>query len=143
VLEVRIKLLSPSARLPERRTPGAAGFDLAASEATTVPARGFAVVSTGLAIQLPPDCEAQVRPRSGLAARHGIGILNSPGTIDPDYRGEIRIILFNVSGQHFQVNPGDRIAQLVFCRNLPVRLTSAAELSDTKRGDGGFGHTGQ
>ena len=142
MVEIRVRLLTPSARLPERRTPGASGFDLTASREATIPARGFAVVDTGIAIQMPPDCEAQVRPRSGLAARHGIGVLNSPGTIDPDYRGEIRIILFNLSDRDFRVNPGDRVAQLVFHRNLPVRLTTVAGLTDTERGAGGFGHTG-
>jgi dUTP pyrophosphatase len=138
---VRVRLLGKTT-LPERMTAGAAGFDLAASTEVGVPAHGYAVVGTGLALELPPGLEAQVRPRSGLAARSGIGILNSPGTIDSDYRGEIKVILFNCSDQDYTVRPGDRIAQLVFSLVVPVELKPADSLSDTERGPRGFGHTG-
>ncbi len=129
--------------LPCRQTAGSSGFDLCAAEAATVPARGFVSVSTGIAIELPPGFEAQVRPRSGLAARSGIGILNSPGTIDSDYRGEVKVVLFNHTDQPYAVRPGDRIAQLVFSRLAEVELTEAERLSDSERGAGGFGHTGR
>jgi dUTP pyrophosphatase len=141
-MTVRVKRLSEVA-LPARGTPGAAGFDLCAAEDTTVPARGFASVGTGLAIEMPDDTEAQVRPRSGLAARHGIGVLNSPGTIDSDYRGEVRVVLFNLTGADFRISRGERIAQLVFSKVISVELIEAASLSDTSRGPGGFGHTGR
>lgn len=128
--------------LPTRATAGAAGFDIRASETTIIPAGGFALVGTGLAIEMPADMEAQVRPRSGLAARSGIGVLNSPGTIDSDYRGEIRIVLFNISARDFTVRRGDRIAQLVFSRIVGVRFVTARRPSRTRRSTGGFGHTG-
>ncbi|OYD16300.1 deoxyuridine 5'-triphosphate nucleotidohydrolase [candidate division WOR-3 bacterium JGI_Cruoil_03_51_56] len=140
-ITVRIKLLSP-VPLPKRQTSGSAGFDLTAAQSTIIKARSFATVSTGLAIELPKEIEAQVRPRSGLAAAHGIGILNSPGTIDPDYRGEIKVILFNCSEKDFPVRQGDRIAQLVFSRAVLVNLQRVEHLSRTQRGTSGFGHTG-
>jgi dUTP pyrophosphatase len=128
--------------LPSRQSAGAAGFDIHAAEPASVKPQGFAVVSTGIAIEMPRGLEAQVRPRSGLAARNGIGLLNSPGTIDSDYRGEIKVILFNISGRVFRIRKGDRVAQLVFNRVVDVRLKPAARLSKTTRGDAGFGHTG-
>lgn len=128
--------------LPGRQTPGSAGFDLCAAGPVTVPAHGFALVPTGLVLELPPGVEAQVRARSGLAAHHGIGILNGPGTIDSDYRGEVKVILFNASDRDYAVRPGDRVAQLVFARALDVTLVDAAAVSPTARGSGGFGHTG-
>ncbi len=128
--------------LPRCQTPGSAGFDLVAALGTLVKARSHAVVPTGLAIELPPGFEAQVRPRSGLAARHGVGILNSPGTIDSDYRGEIKVILFNCSEKDYKVRTGDRIAQLVFSRTVPVEIQQVEQLSGTERGTEGFGHTG-
>jgi len=129
--------------LPCRQTEGSAGFDLCASEDTTIAAHGFGSVGTGLAVEIPAEAEAQVRPRSGLAAKHGIGVLNSPGTIDSDYRGEIRVILFNTSDRDFQVRRGDRIAQLVFATLSDIELVEADSLSETRRGPGGFGHTGR
>jgi dUTP pyrophosphatase len=139
---VRVRRLG-SALMPRRQSPAAAGFDLCAADFAVVPARGYAVVGTGLALEMPSDIEAQVRPRSGLAARRGIGVLNSPGTIDPDYRGELKVILFNVSDQDYRVRPGDRIAQLLFSRIAGVRLEPARTLTRTRRGAGGFGHTGR
>lgn len=140
---VLIVRLRPAALLPVRRTVGAAGFDLAAAEAVVIPARGWSVVDTGLAVQLPPGIEAQVRPRSGLAARHGIGLLNAPGTIDPDYRGELKVILFNLSGRDYRVESGERIAQLVFSSLAEVALHETDQLDETARNTGGFGSTGR
>jgi dUTP pyrophosphatase len=140
-VEIRVRLL-PGGQMPERHSTGAAGFDLRSAEDAVVHARGFASVGTGIAIELPADTEAQVRPRSGLALRHGISVLNSPGTIDSDFRGEVRVILFNVSDRDFAVNKGDRVAQMVFGRLADVRLVETEQLSDTQRGAGGFGHTG-
>lgn len=140
---VLVLRLHAGALMPARQTSGAAGFDLAAAKSVLIPARGRAVVDTGIALQLPPGIEAQVRPRSGLAACHGIGMLNAPGTIDPDYRGEIRVVLFNQSDLDYRVKPGDRIAQLVFSRLADVSLLETDRIDDTPRGPGGFGHTGQ
>jgi dUTP pyrophosphatase len=128
--------------VPARQTPGSSGFDLTAATDRTVPAHGFCTVRTGIAVEMPAGVEAQVRPRSGLASRHGIGVLNSPGTIDSDYRGEIKVVLFNASPLPHKVKAGDRIAQLVFSRTLSVELKECPSLSETERGDGGFGHTG-
>jgi dUTP pyrophosphatase len=129
--------------LPCRQTSGSAGFDLCSAEEAVIPAHGFGSVGTGLAVELPERAEAQVRPRSGLATRHGIGVLNSPGTIDSDYRGEIRIVLFNASDRDYKVNRGDRVAQLVFSVLTDIELVEADSLSETGRGQGGFGHTGE
>jgi dUTP pyrophosphatase len=103
---------------------------------------GRALIPTGISMALPPGVEAQVRPRSGLAARHGVTCLNSPGTIDSDYRGEIRVILINLGSEPFFVRRGDRIAQLVFTPVLRVSLRVVDDLDPTRRGEGGFGHTG-
>ncbi|MCX6842834.1 MAG: dUTP diphosphatase [candidate division WOR-3 bacterium] len=140
-MTVRIRRLG-DVPLPCRQTEGSAGFDLCAAEDATIAAHGFGSVGTGLAVEIPPKAEAQVRPRSGLAAKHGIGVLNSPGTIDSDYRGEIRVILFNTSDQDYRVRRGDRIAQLVFSLLADVELVETDSLSETGRGPGGFGHTG-
>jgi len=140
-MKVKLKRLA-DVPLPCRQTRGAAGFDLCAAADTVVPAHGFGSVGTGLAVELPERTEAQVRPRSGLAAKHGIGILNSPGTIDSDYRGEIRVVLFNTSDRDHKIQRGDRIAQLIFSVLTDVELVEADSLSDTSRGPGGFGHTG-
>jgi dUTP pyrophosphatase len=140
-VKVKIKRLA-DVPLPCRQTEGAAGFDLCASGPALIPAHGFGSVGTGIAIELPERAEAQVRPRSGLAAKHGIGVLNSPGTIDADYRGEIRVILFNASDRDYAIKPGDRVAQIVFSIPAEVDLVESDSLSDTARGPGGFGHTG-
>lgn len=107
-----------------------------------IPAGGYTLVRTGLVLELPNDIEAQVRPRSGLAANNGIGLLNSPGTIDPDYRGEIRVVLFNVSDADYSVAKGDRIAQLVFRQFSYVELDEISVVAPTGRADRGFGSTG-
>jgi len=140
-MTIRIRRLS-DIPLPSRQTPGAAGFDLCAAEDIMIAAHGYGSVATGLAFELPEGTEAQVRPRSGLAAKHGIGVLNSPGTIDSDYRGEVRVVLFNASDQDYLVRRGDRIAQLVFGALADAKLVEAESLSETRRGPGGFGHTG-
>jgi dUTP pyrophosphatase len=139
---VRIRI-EPGAGLPEYQTAGAAGMDIAAAERVMIRPGRFASVGTGVFLEIPKGMEVQVRPRSGLALRHGIGILNSPGTVDSDYRGEVRVILFNFGRKRFEVNPGDRIAQLVFAPVSRVRLVKTGKLANTRRGAGGFGHTGR
>ncbi len=141
-ITVRILRLNKNHPLPYQATPAAVGFDLYATEDTLIKAHGFAAVGTGIAIELPPGVEAQIRPRSGLAFRHGIGILNSPGTIDPDYRGEIKVVLFNVSATNYEVKRGERIAQIVFAETVAAKFEEVDSLSSTQRGEGGFGHTG-
>ena len=100
------------------------------------------MIPTGLYTEIPAGYEAQIRPRSGLAFKHGIGIVNSPGTIDADYRGEIKVLLINFSDQNFEINPGDRIAQMVVAKHETVNWNPVDALEETKRGEGGFGHTG-
>ncbi len=130
--------------LPSYATEHAAGLDLMAAiaEPITIPAGQRAMIATGIAIALPIGFEAQVRPRSGLAARYGITILNSPGTIDADYRGEIKAILINLGDAPFTVEPKARIAQLIVAPIARIHWETAESLSDTTRGDGGFGSTG-
>ena len=131
--------------LPEYATPLSAGLDLKAnlSEPVTLAPLGRAVVPTGLFIALPAGYEAQVRPRSGLAAKHGISVLNSPGTIDADYRGEVCVILVNLSDKPFEIVPGERIAQLVVASFEQVQWDPVEALDETARGAGGFGSTGR
>lgn len=134
-----------AAGLPAYQTEHAAGLDLLAAvgEPMTIGPGEVAAVPTGLRLEIPPGYEGQVRPRSGLALRHGIGIPNSPGTIDADYRGEVRVLLVNLGREPFTVRRGERIAQLVFAPVTRASLTVAPELTETRRGDGGFGHTGR
>ncbi|QNM85017.1 dUTP diphosphatase [Polaribacter pectinis] len=129
---------------PNYETEGAAGMDLRAniSEAITLKPLERAIVKTGLFIALPVGFEAQVRPRSGLAAKKGITVLNSPGTVDADYRGEIGVILVNLSNEDFIVNDGERIAQLIIAKHERVNWKEVEVLSETERGSGGFGSTG-
>ena len=129
--------------LPAYESEHAAGMDLRAAEDAILPPGGRALVATGFAIALPDGFEAQVRPRSGLAAKHGVTLLNSPGTIDADYRGEIKVILINHGDQAFAVKRGDRIAQMVVSPVTRVVLKEMPELSGTARGSGGFGSTGR
>ncbi|UCF04821.1 MAG: dUTP diphosphatase [bacterium] len=127
-----------------RMTSGSSGYDIVAAcrdEITIQPGRTVAVPA-GFELSIPVGYEAQVRPRSGLALKCRIGLLNSPGTVDSDYRGEVRVILYNFGEQDYIVRRGDRIAQLVFCRLPAVRLVERVELDRTDRGSGGFGHTG-
>ncbi len=130
--------------LPQYATLHSAGLDLRADLEFPVVLKPLerSLVPTGLYIELPEGFEAQVRPRSGLAAKHGISIVNTPGTIDPDYRGEIKVILVNLSGEPFTLEPGERIAQMVIARFEHISWQEVKLLSETKRGEGGFGHTG-
>lgn len=130
--------------LPARETVGAAGYDVrSAAPDTEIAPGGRAAVATGLRFELPAGLEMQVRPRSGLALRHGITLPNAPGTIDPDYRGELLVILQNTGSEAFVVRRGERIAQLVFARFETPALVEADSLGDTERGSGGFGSTGR
>ena len=128
--------------LPERATPGAAGHDIRSCEDIELQPGGIHAIATGLVMELPEGVECQVRPRSGLAFRHGITLPNSPGTIDPDYRGELRILVQNLGPETVGIRRGDRIAQLVFSRYVAPRLEDASSVSSTERGSGGFGSTG-
>jgi dUTP pyrophosphatase len=143
-MEVNIVNKSKHA-LPEYATEASAGFDVRANIDSPLVLKPMerTLVPTGLFIELPAGFEAQVRPRSGLALKHGITVLNSPGTIDADYRGELKVILINLSGEEFTVNDGERIAQVIVARHERVQWHEAAQLADTKRGSGGFGHTGK
>lgn len=143
-MKVRIVNRSRNA-LPLYQTPLSAGMDVRADleQSVTLAPLGRAMIPTGLYVELPEGYEMQVRPRSGLAAKHGITVLNSPGTIDADYRGEIRIILVNLSGEAFTIEPGERIAQLVVTRHEQVEWEPVEELGTTERGAGGFGSTGR
>ena len=134
--------------LPAYASVNSAGMDLRAdlSEPVVLQPLERKLIPTGLYIELPTDCEAQVRPRSGLALKHGVTVLNSPGTIDADYRGEVGVILVNLSNEPFTVNPGERIAQMVVAKFQQEELVEVAkleDLSDTERGAGGFGHSGK
>jgi dUTP pyrophosphatase len=148
-MRVRIQRL-PAARglpLPAPASPGSAGLDLRAalpegSEEIVLRPGERALIPTGLVLEIPPGCEGQVRPRSGLALRHGIGVLNSPGTIDSDYRGEVGVLLINLGESPFPIRRGDRIAQLVFARVEAVEWEESEALAETGRGEGGFGSTG-
>lgn len=143
-MKVRIVNRSRNA-LPLYQTPLSAGMDVRADleQSVTLAPLGRAMIPTGLYVELPEGYEMQVRPRSGLAAKHGITVLNSPGTIDADYRGEIRIILVNLSSEAFTIEPGERIAQLVVARHEQVEWEPVEELGTTERGTGGFDSTGR
>ncbi|MBD0779667.1 dUTP diphosphatase [Maribacter sp. ANRC-HE7] len=142
---MKIKIINKSAHaLPNYETLASAGMDLRANieESITLEPMGRTIVKTGLFIELPIGFEAQVRPRSGLAAKKGVTVLNAPGTVDADYRGEIGVILVNVSKEPFTIENGERIAQLVIARHERAEWIEVDELSDTSRGAGGFGSTG-
>jgi dUTP pyrophosphatase len=143
---MKIKIVSTSPHpLPAYETLHAAGMDLRAmlDSPVTLSPLGRALIPTGLYIELPEGTEAQVRPRSGLAAKWGITVLNTPGTIDADYRGEIKVILVNLSHDTFTINNGDRIAQMIIAKHEKAEWTRVDELQETSRGSGGFGHTGK
>lgn len=140
---ISVKLTAaPGIELPSYQTPGSSGADVRASTTVTIPPRGWAAVPTGLSCEVPEGWEIQVRSRSGLALKEGLFVLNSPGTVDSDYRGEIKVILANLSDKEFSVKTGDRIAQLVLVKVERASFARADRLSGTERGGGGFGHTG-
>jgi dUTP pyrophosphatase len=142
-MRLTVKRLDPAgARLPARAHPGDAGLDLFAAVGVDIPAGETRLVGTGLAIELPPGTEGQIRPRSGLALRHGITVLNAPGTIDAGYRGEVGILLINHGRQAFRVRRGMKVAQLVVTPVVEVEVVEAGTLSDTARARDGFGSTG-
>lgn len=143
---MKVQIVNKSAYpTPEYATEKSAGMDLKANieEPVTLAPLQRAMIPTGLFIALPDGTEAQVRPRSGLAAKHGISVLNAPGTVDADYRGEVKVILVNLSNEPFVVNPGERIAQMVVARYEKVEWDEVEVLDDTERGAGGFGSTGK
>lgn len=142
---MKVKIVNKSSRpLPSYATPLSAGMDLRAdiAESIALPPLGRVLVPTGIFISLPKGYECQVRPRSGLAAKHGVTVLNSPGTIDADYRGEIKVLLVNLSDKEFTIEPGERIAQIVVSKHETVEWEEVEVLDETLRGEGGFGSTG-
>jgi dUTP pyrophosphatase len=143
-MRIRIRRLRPDAALPEYAHGPAedAGLDLRAVEGVTLEPGAPQLVPTGLSIELPPGYEAQIRPRSGLALKHAITLPNSPATIDPGYRGEIRVILLNQGREPYEIQPGDRIAQMVIARYEPIEWEEG-ELNESRRGEGGFGSSGR
>ena len=142
--KVLIKKLDPAVELPAYKTEGASGMDLMAlvREPINLKPNSSCLVPTGLAVAFSSDFEIQIRPRSGLAAKNQISVLNTPGTIDADYRGELKVILINLSDKIFVVEKGLRIAQMVVCPVVRAKLKEVETLNDTKRGSGGFGSTG-
>ena len=145
MIKVLVKKLNPKAELPKYKTEGSSGMDLMAliENSITIKSQNSALIPTGLSIAIPEDMEVQIRPRSGLAAKSNISVLNTPGTIDSDYRGEIKIILFNHGKEEFIVNNNDRIAQMVLMPVLKAEFKEVEELPKTLRGSGGFGSTGK
>ncbi len=145
MVKVLIKKLDPSVKLPEYKTIGASGMDLIAfiREPLELKPQMSCIVPTGLAVAFPENYEIQVRPRSGLASKNNISILNTPGTIDSDYRGEIKVIMYNHGNRNFVINNGDRIAQMILCPIVKMRLEEAIDLPKTIRGQSGFGSTGK
>lgn len=142
--EILIKRLSKNLNIPKYETSGSSGMDLTADIEKTVsigPGK-TSIIPTGISVSIPENFEIQIRPRSGLAAKSQITVLNTPGTIDSDYRGEIKVILFNFSSENFIVNNGDRIAQMVCTPTIQIKFKEVDELSDSSRGEGGFGSTG-
>ena len=145
MIKVLIKKLNPKAELPKYKTEGSSGMDLMAliENPIKIKSQNSALIPTGLSIAIPEDMEVQIRPRSGLAAKSNISVLNTPGTIDSDYRGEIKIILFNHGKEEFTVNNNDRIAQMILMPVLKAEFEEVEELPKTVRGSGGFGSTGK
>ena len=143
--KVLIKKLDSAIELPDYKTDGASGMDLMAlvKEPINLKPNSSCLVPTGLAVAFSRDFEIQIRPRSGLAAKNNISVLNTPGTIDSDYRGEIKIILFNHGGENFKINNSDRVAQMVLTPIIKMELEETNELPDSIRGKGGFGSTGK
>ena len=145
MVKVLIKKLNPKAKLPSYKTSGSSGMDLMAliDDTLTIKPNQIVLVPTGLSIAIPDDTEVQIRPRSGLAAKSNISVLNTPGTIDSDYRGELKIILINHGKEDFLINNGDRIAQMILMPVLKIEFEEVEDLPETIRGSGGFGSTGK
>ena len=145
MIKVLIKKLSHKAQIPIYKTEGSSGMDLMAltEDKIVIKPNKSALVPTGLSVAIPNDTEIQIRPRSGLAAKSSISVLNTPGTIDSDYRGELKVILFNHGDKEFIINNGDRIAQMVLVPILKVQFEEVQDLPETIRGSGGFGSTGK
>lgn len=141
-MTVRFKRLRPDVLLPAYAHEGDAGMDVRSAEDLVLAPGARALVRTGLAMELPPDAEAQVRPRSGLALKHGVTVLNTPGTIDAGYRGEVGVILVNLGAEPFAVHAGDKVAQLVIAKVARAEIVETATVGETARGAGGFGSTG-
>lgn len=143
MLEVKV-INTGNQPLPEYATPQSAGMDLRANIEEPIALKPLErrLIPTGLKIALPVGYEAQIRPRSGLALKHGLTVLNSPGTVDADYRGEVMVLLINLSQEQFLINPGERIAQMVVAKHEQVNFTLVESLDETERGAGGYGHTG-
>ena len=142
MIEIKFVRLREGAHIPQKAHEDDAGFDLYASEDYLLPAHGFGCVPTALSIELPEGYEAQVRPRSGLAAKYGVTVLNTPGTIDAGYRGEVKVILINHGEADFAISAGMRIAQMVISPVFAARFVETASLEDSARGEGGFGSSG-
>ena len=142
-LQVLIKYISKTAKMPEKMSECAAGYDIFADIESDIVMKPMqrVLIPTGFSLAIPPQHEAQVRPRSGLALKHGITVLNSPGTIDADYRGEVKIILINLSNEEFIVQRDMRIAQLIISKHTNVEFEIVEQLDETQRGSGGFGHS--
>ena len=145
MVKVLVKKLDPSVKLPEYKTEGASGMDLIAfvDETINIKPKTSALIPTGISVAFSEDYEIQIRPRSGLAAKNNISVLNTPGTIDSDYRGEIKVIIFNHGNNNFIVKNGDRIAQMILAPIMKMELEEAKNLPQTIRGKGGFGSTGK
>ena len=145
MVKILIKKLDPDVKLPLYKTPSASGMDLMAflKKPITLKSKSSCLVSTGISIAFPEDYEIQVRPRSGLALKKNITVLNTPGTIDSDYRGEVKVIMYNHGGEDFIINNGDRIAQIVLAPVMKIELVETKSLPKTLRGKGGFGSTGK
>ena len=145
MVKVLIKKLDPSVKLPEYKTSGASGVDLIAfiKEPINLEPKTSVLIPTGLSVAFPEDYEIQIRPRSGLAAKNNISVLNTPGTIDSDYRGEIKVIIYNHGNENFSINNGDRIAQMILAPVVKMELEEINDLPESIRGKGGFGSTGK
>ena len=145
MVKVLIKKIDSSVKLPEYKTEGASGMDLIAfiNEPITIKSRTSCLIPTGLSVAFPNNYEIQIRPRSGLAAKKNISVLNTPGTIDSDYRGEIKVIIYNHGTKNFVINNKDRIAQMILVPVIKMELKETEDLPETIRGEGGFGSTGK
>ncbi|MCX7796451.1 MAG: dUTP diphosphatase [bacterium] len=142
-MKILLKRLNTNSSIPTYMTRGSSGLDLYSAEEKIIPPGKWEMIATGIAVEIPQGYEGQIRSRSGLAKDYGVFVLNSPGTIDSDYRGEVKVILMNLGSEPFRVNIGDRIAQLVIVPIVRAEILEVEELSVTERNNGGFGHTGR